>query len=976
MQKNFSLSTRKKTKFFKTIGIFTLFLFFFSIFATSISFALTQIPSKENLTDALEYLVVTYLSNETQTRFTKEEVKDFIEFYKETNFENLKKEDILAKGKYSGKPINEIYGLVIQPQPKPCTDLCKACVDAAKVARDLAIAECNKAELECHAGCGGEPICEAGCLIWGILCRGTANSIYKATVDNVCCSDGDPCTIDKYEENSNMCTYELKTCNAKRADNCCPPGCSIQEDKDCAEQKCPTLSTNCQGCIQQGCEWCIKDNQGNGKCVYPCKRKYCKGAPNACRDNVGDCPSGPAPLNTCGEKDHGRCKYFCEEDERKIGDAGKCGSDLVCCVKKKCDDRCKDLGYADGGICRTFPPWCSAGETRKGGCGFLNLFPCCCKGQPTPTTTTIGPTTSSTIPVNCPPWTCEQILANPLLRQAVETYDTDNNFMIDQTEAQKAIDDYLIYGKITQNEVCAVIIFWQLGCILSACTEGGVCYPPGATCCSNGVMYICGGGMPTTTSLPPPQCQPSDCPQPKPDCPPKEEPEGVCKYDGHAECLPGNIFTGLIICGWQCIYDNEDYNKQCDSSICTENGWDNSACGGVTTSTTSPPQCPYLSETKVYPSPASITATFEAVGANIEQIKVRIWDLAGYLVFESNWNIGTTYTWDLKNNNGEYVANGAYLYKINVKGCGNELESDLSTLAVLRGGTTTTASTTTTIPPSVCSPYTDCLTCSIQAGCAWCDTGSGTGYCVETCSACTGNCIWDPPNCPESSNPCYDSDGGMKPYIKGVVSFQGSTYPDVCTSDGLKVIEHYCDGNEIKYYTFDCSANNDFCMDGACTSGGVTTTTAPPTQACTDSDGGINYYIKGTVTYQGNTYTDFCSSDGRTLYEYYCDENDAKQSSTLTLSSDKICVDGVVKENLWTCEDSDGGKDIHVKGSVTVYKADGSVASTTVDACSGYYSVSERYCIKESGSPGETIGGAETIACEPGEECINGRCVS
>lgn len=47
--------------------------------------------------------------------------------------------------------------------------------------------------------------------------------------------------------------------------------------------------------------------------------------------------------------------------------------------------------------------------------------------------------------------------------------------------------------------------------------------------------------------------------------------------------------------------------------------------------------------------------------------------------------------------------------------------------------------------------------------------------------------------------------------------------------------------------------------------------------ACTDSDGGKNYYVKGTCKYQGGSFTDNC--DGNNLWEFRC-------------SSNNICVDG------------------------------------------------------------------------------------
>ena len=45
---------------------------------------------------------------------------------------------------------------------------------------------------------------------------------------------------------------------------------------------------------------------------------------------------------------------------------------------------------------------------------------------------------------------------------------------------------------------------------------------------------------------------------------------------------------------------------------------------------------------------------------------------------------------------------------------------------------------------------------------------------------------------------------------------------------------------------------------------------------CTDSDGGKNYNVKGTVTYNGKTYTDQCIGSPTVLREYYCENNEVK----------------------------------------------------------------------------------------------------
>jgi hypothetical protein len=116
---------------------------------------------------------------------------------------------------------------------------------------------------------------------------------------------------------------------------------------------------------------------------------------------------------------------------------------------------------------------------------------------------------------------------------------------------------------------------------------------------------------------------------------------------------------------------------------------------------------------------------------------------------------------------------------------------------------------------------------------------------------------------PDTTNfTCVDTDNGKFYYVKGKVKYKGQTYWDTCvnTTGTTKLQEHYCyqqGGNwkhGVKMYT--CPGG---CSNGAC---------IPST--CTDSDGGIVYYTKGKVTYNGQTFWDSCISNTQ-LEEHYCD---------------------------------------------------------------------------------------------------------
>jgi len=77
--------------------------------------------------------------------------------------------------------------------------------------------------------------------------------------------------------------------------------------------------------------------------------------------------------------------------------------------------------------------------------------------------------------------------------------------------------------------------------------------------------------------------------------------------------------------------------------------------------------------------------------------------------------------------------------------------------------------------------------------------------------------------------------------------------------------------------TNQCSSNND-CI-----------------QSCTDSDGGNNPYVKGTVTLGSQTYTDSCSTTN-TLKEYYCANNQI-QNYMVICPTGYTCQDGACKSS-------------------------------------------------------------------------------
>ena len=76
---------------------------------------------------------------------------------------------------------------------------------------------------------------------------------------------------------------------------------------------------------------------------------------------------------------------------------------------------------------------------------------------------------------------------------------------------------------------------------------------------------------------------------------------------------------------------------------------------------------------------------FRAEGGGIQDVRARIYDLSGHLVFDSGWSPGPAFQWDLQTTDGRVVANGIYLYWLEVQGANGEIRrSKVDKLVILR----------------------------------------------------------------------------------------------------------------------------------------------------------------------------------------------------------------------------------------------------------------------------------------------------
>jgi len=110
--------------------------------------------------------------------------------------------------------------------------------------------------------------------------------------------------------------------------------------------------------------------------------------------------------------------------------------------------------------------------------------------------------------------------------------------------------------------------------------------------------------------------------------------------------------------------------------------------------------------------------------------------------------------------------------------------------------------------------------------------------------------------CLDTTSVCYDSDG-FNNFSKGYVEMDYIKTYDSCVGGGTELMqERYCDGLSLATYLVDCEDYGSYeCVDGAC----IVTVD----YSCVDSDGGLNYPVKGTVTLYLNgvfddNFTDQC----------------------------------------------------------------------------------------------------------------------
>lgn len=145
----------------------------------------------------------------------------------------------------------------------------------------------------------------------------------------------------------------------------------------------------------------------------------------------------------------------------------------------------------------------------------------------------------------------------------------------------------------------------------------------------------------------------------------------------------------------------------------------------------------------------------------------------------------------------------------------------------------------------------------------------------------------------------------------------------------------------------------------------------PPTiiKTCTDSDGGENKFVKGTVDVCENnncdSIIDSCYSNNQ-LTEAGCNGNSAYTTAFNCING---CRDGVCLQTApivqKTCSDSDNGEDKYTKGT-TIQCINGHCDDIITDSCYGLSQLTEAAC---------NDNGMYTTAFICDNDCVDGACI-
>lgn len=219
----------------------------------------------------------------------------------------------------------------------------------------------------------------------------------------------------------------------------------------------------------------------------------------------------------------------------------------------------------------------------------------------------------------------------------------------------------------------------------------------------------------------------------------------------------------------------------------------------------------------------------------------------------------------------------------------------------------------------------------------------------------------------ENNVNCKDSDNGIFSKSKGIINYMGKQYADACTTTKNSVKELYCDSGVLKYTEINCSRG---CSLGACISDSsdvtnnvntnsqsattVTNNAASSVPQCTNQ-----CFPNGAKTCYGSAYYTCGDYNGDSCFEW----GGLTNCSSGSVCSNGDCVQQNVASSTSGCLDSDGGRNILVRGNIT-----DKFGYSYQDYCFNS-SLVEYYCASDNSSA------FSMNNCPAGSTCANGACV-
>jgi cysteine-rich repeat protein len=219
---------------------------------------------------------------------------------------------------------------------------------------------------------------------------------------------------------------------------------------------------------------------------------------------------------------------------------------------------------------------------------------------------------------------------------------------------------------------------------------------------------------------------------------------------------------------------------------------------------------------------------------------------------------------------------------------------------------------------------------------------------------------------------CADSDGGKNYNLQGTATKGTSKVTDYCLTDGKRVVEYYCSNNKINSVSYDCSKVGKVCRNGAC----------EKLPVC-----GNGIIEAGEECDSSNLNGQTCISKGYAGGTLKCSST-CKFNTTGCYPLPNLCGNGIIEageecddgnlnygdgcdqycnlEGSW-CNDTDGGKNYYLKGTVHWGPINEKYFDATDSCDSAGETLLENYC--ESGDHMDTF-----YICPYG--CNNGACLN